>query len=88
MYLCAPQKISALDHCAFLMTESLIKPTNLVKSTYRQPGLVCTPQNFAPSSKFLGKIKIFGTKVTSEGFLSSSQNLKVTPLQGCTKTKL
>ncbi len=22
---------------------------------YRQPGLLCTPQNFAPSSKFLGK---------------------------------
>ncbi len=29
---------------------------------YRQPGLLCTPRNFAQSSKFLGKnIYIFGT---------------------------
>jgi hypothetical protein len=34
---------------------------------YRQPGLLCTPQNFAQSSKFLEK-KVFGTKVTSEAF--------------------
>jgi hypothetical protein len=25
------------------------------KPTYRQPGLLCTPRNFARSSKFLGK---------------------------------
>jgi hypothetical protein len=50
---------------------------------YHQPGLLCTPQNFAQSAK-----KIFGTKVTSEAFLSISQNLKVTGLQGCTQTKL
>jgi hypothetical protein len=55
---------------------------------YRQPGLLCTPQNFAPSSKFLEKKIFFGTNVTSEAFLSSSQNLKVTRLQGRTKTKL
>jgi hypothetical protein len=55
---------------------------------YRQPGLLCTPQNFAPSSTILGKKYFLGTKVTSEAFLSSSQNLKVTRLQGCTKTKL
>ncbi len=29
----------------------------------------------------------FGTKVTSEEFLSNSQNFKVTRLQGCTQTK-
>jgi hypothetical protein len=30
----------------------------------------------------------FGTNVTSEAFLSISQNLKATRLQGCTQTKL
>ncbi len=55
--------------------------------TYRQPRLLCTPQNFAQSKEFLGK-QIFGTKVTSEAFLSISQNLKVTRLQGGTQTKL
>jgi hypothetical protein len=40
------------------------------------------------SSKFLGKIKFFGTKVTSEAFLSISQILKVTRLQEGTQTKL
>jgi hypothetical protein len=55
--------------------------------TYGQPGLLYTPQNFAQSSKFLGKI-FFGTKATSEAFLSISQNLKVTRLQGGTQTKL
>jgi hypothetical protein len=54
----------------------------------RQPGLLCTPRNFAQSSKFLGKKYFFGTKVTSEAFLSVSRNLKVARLQGCTKTKL
>jgi hypothetical protein len=45
------------------------------------------------STKLCTKFKIFrkkiffGTKVTSEAFLSSSQNLKFTRLQGCTKTK-
>jgi hypothetical protein len=35
----------------------------------QQPGLLCTSQNFAQSSKFLGKKKkIFGPKVTSEAF--------------------
>jgi hypothetical protein len=53
---------------------------------YRQPGLLCTPQNFA-KFKILRK-KYFGTKVTSESFLSISQNLKVTRLQGGTQTKL
>jgi hypothetical protein len=37
--------------------------------------------------KFLGKI-FFGTKVTSKAFLSISQNLKVTWLQGCSQMKL
>ncbi len=55
---------------------------------YRQPGLLCTPRNFAQSSTFLGKKKFFGTKVTFEAFLSISQNLKVTRLQGGTQTKL
>jgi hypothetical protein len=55
---------------------------------YRQPGLLCTPQNFAQSSKFLGKKIFFDTKVTSEAFLSIFQNLKVTRLQGGTQTKL
>ncbi len=32
-----------------------------------KPGLLCTPQNFARSSKFLGK-NIFGTEATSEHF--------------------
>jgi hypothetical protein len=52
--------------------------------------LTCTPQNFAQSSKFLGKkyFLILLTKVTSEAFLSIPQNLKVTRLQGCTQTKL
>jgi hypothetical protein len=54
---------------------------------YRQPGLLCTPRNFAQSSKFLEK-NIFGTKVTSEALLSISQNLKLTRLQGGTQTKL
>jgi hypothetical protein len=38
--------------------------------------------------KIFRKKIFFGIKVTSEAFLSSSQNLKVTRLQGCTKTKL
>ncbi len=37
---------------------------------------------FAQSSEFLGKKNIFGTKVASEVFLSISQNVKVTRLQG------
>ncbi len=58
-------------------------------NTYRQPGLPCsTPQNFAQSSKLLGKKNIFVTKVTSEAFLSISQNLKVTRLQGGTQRKV
>jgi hypothetical protein len=46
------------------------------------------------STKLCMKFKIFrkrifvGTKVTSEAFLSISQNLKVTGLQGGTQTKL
>jgi hypothetical protein len=55
---------------------------------YRQAGLLCTPQNFAQSSKFLGKKIFFGTKVASEAFLRVSQNLNVTRLQGGTQTKL
>jgi hypothetical protein len=55
---------------------------------YRQPGLLCTPQNFAQSPKFLRKKFFFGTKVTSEAFLSISQNLKVTSLQEGIQTKL
>jgi hypothetical protein len=35
----------------------------------------------------LRKKSCFGTKVTSEAFLSISQNLKVTRLQGGTQTK-
>jgi hypothetical protein len=35
---------------------------------YRQPGSLCTPQNFAQSSKFLGFFR---------AFLSIFQNLKV-----------
>ncbi len=54
---------------------------------YRQPGLLCTPQNFPRSSKFLGNF-YFGTKVTSEALLSIFQNLKVARLQGGTETKL
>ncbi len=38
--------------------------------------------------KIIRKKNIFGTKVTSEAFLSISQNLNVTRLQGCTQTKL
>jgi hypothetical protein len=38
-------------------------------------------QNFLEKKKFV-------TKITSEKFLSISQNLKVTRLQGCTQTKL
>jgi hypothetical protein len=46
------------------------------------------------STKFAARFKIFRkkilfvTKVTSEIFLSISQNLKVTRLSGCTQTKL
>jgi hypothetical protein len=46
------------------------------------------------STKLGTKLKIskkkifFVTKITSETFLSVSQNLKVTRLQGCTQTKL
>ncbi len=50
--------------------------------------LICTPRNFAQSSKFLGKTSFFGTKVTSESFLSISQNLKVTRPQGGTQMKI
>jgi hypothetical protein len=35
---------------------------------HRQPGLLCTPRNFAQSSKFFRKKIFFGTKVTSEHF--------------------
>jgi hypothetical protein len=59
-----------------------------MSSRYSQPGLLGTPQNFAQSSKFLGEKIFFGTKVTSEAFLSISQDMKVTPLQGGTQTKL
>jgi hypothetical protein len=58
------------------------------KPNYCQPGLLCTSQNFAHTSKFLGKKYFLGTKVTSEAFLSIPQNLKVTRLQGGTQTKL
>ncbi len=77
-------------NCTHVASIAVLRP-NLGESydgKYRQPGLLCTPQNFAPSSKILGKEIFFGAKVTSEAFLSSSQNLKVTRLQGCTKTKL
>jgi hypothetical protein len=57
------------------------------KAGYGQPGLLCTPRNFAQSSKFLGK-KLRGTKITSEAFLSIFLNLKVTRLQGGAQTKL
>jgi hypothetical protein len=57
------------------------------RRVYRQPGLLRTPQNFAQSSKILGK-KYFWYKITSEAFVSISQNLKVTRLQGGTQTKL
>ncbi len=40
-----------LDH----LEEMYYKQPNI----YRQPGLLCTPQNFAPSSKFLGKKNFF-----------------------------
>ncbi len=50
--------------------------------SYRQPGLLCT------SLKNVRKKVFFGTKVTSEEFLSISQNLKATRLQVCTQTKL
>ncbi len=60
------------------LTFSIHQP---LKQIYRQPGLLFTPRNFAQSSKFLGKKKkLFGTKVTSETFLSISQKLKVTSL--------
>jgi hypothetical protein len=49
---------------------------------YRQPDLLCTKFKI-----FREKI-FFVTKITSEKFLSISQNLKVTRLQGCTQTKL
>ncbi len=62
--------------------------TMSVLSIIRQPGSLCTPRNFAQGSKFLGKKRFFGTKVTFESFLSISQNLKVTRLQGGTQTKL
>ncbi len=48
---------------------------------YRHPGLLCTPQSFARSSKFSGKKLFFGTKVTSEACLKFFQNLNVTRLQ-------
>jgi hypothetical protein len=54
---------------------------------YRQPGLLCTPRNFAQNSKILGKNLFFGT-FTFEAFSSISQNLMVTSLQGGTQTKL
>ncbi len=53
---------------------------------YRQPRLHYTPQNFAQSSKFLGKKFFFGTKVTSQAFLCISQILKVKCLQGSRQT--
>jgi hypothetical protein len=58
------------------------------KRSFRLPGLLCTPQNFAQSSKFLGTKIFFGPKVTSEAFLSIFEILKVTRLQGGTQTKL
>jgi hypothetical protein len=55
---------------------------------YRQPGLLCTSRNFAQIKKNVRKKISFGTKVTSESFLSISQNLKATRLKGCTQAKL
>jgi hypothetical protein len=55
---------------------------------YRQPDLLCTQQNFAQNSKFRGKKYSLVLRLPKEAFLSISQNLKVTRLQGCTKTKL
>jgi hypothetical protein len=72
----------------FFFEEKAVQLFFSLSTAYRQPGLLCTPQNFAQSSKFLGKKIFVGTMVTSEAFLSISQNLKVTRLQGCTRTKL
>jgi hypothetical protein len=55
---------------------------------YRQTGLLRTPQNFAQITQISRKKIFFGTKVTFEAFLSISQILEVTRLQGCTQTKL
>ncbi len=61
------------------------------QSLYRQLGLLCSlhPTKLCTKFKiFRKKEKIFGAKVTSETFLSISQNLKVTRLEGGTQTKL
>ncbi len=57
------------------------------KPCYIPLARLCTSQNLAQSSKFLGK-NFFGTKVTSEAFLSIAQNRKVTRLLRGTQTKL
>jgi hypothetical protein len=41
---------------------------NSLPQNYRQLGLLCTPPNFAQSSKLFRKKIFFGTKVTSEAF--------------------
>ncbi len=46
------------------------------KVKYRQPGLLCTPQNFAQSSMFLGKKIFFGTKVTAEALFKHFPKLE------------
>ncbi len=61
------QKIYAFD--SFIVSGKISVLLRLLPKRYwkyREPGLLCTPQNFAQSSKFLGK-NIFG-KVTSEAF--------------------
>jgi serine/threonine protein kinase len=45
-----------------------ISKNSTCRASYRQPGLLCTSRNFAESSKFLGKTKSFGTKVTLRHF--------------------
>jgi hypothetical protein len=76
------------DHM-FYSSSLAMRCTCFKRNIYRQPGLLCTPQDFAWKFKIFRKIKIFfGTKVTSEAFLSISPNLKVTGLQGGTQTKL
>jgi hypothetical protein len=69
---------------------NIIKATVVVvcRYVYRQPGLLCTPRNFAQSSKLVREKIFFGTKVASEAVIIISQNLKVTRLQGGTQTTL
>ncbi len=65
---------------------------NCIQSTIMKI-LVPSARLILHSTKLCTKLKVFkkkkiGTKVTSEAFLSISQNLKATRLQGGTQTKL